>query len=89
MKKTVIILFCMMIGFSFAGCGDRPVSDAQFRVVWNEYLSRSFERSFEKKMSAEEKRALLEKTVSECKVDYVRFVEYLKLKEPDIYKSLF
>jgi hypothetical protein len=83
------MIFCVMIGFSFAGCGDRPITDSQFRIVWSEYLSRSFEKSFEKKMSAEEKRALLNATVSDYKIDYHKFVEYLKTKEPDTYKSLF
>ncbi|HEY1405434.1 MAG TPA: hypothetical protein VF857_02385 [Spirochaetota bacterium] len=89
MKKIVLFSLCVLLAIPFAGCSSHKMSEAEYAVVWQNYLSRCFEESFDEKQSNAQKQKILAESVKRYGLDYPEFVRYLKKNHPDQYTSLF
>ena len=49
MKKFVLII--MIIVTALSGCSKKNLTEKEFAVIWQEYLRREFEESFDEKQS--------------------------------------
>lgn len=89
MKKTVFVALCVVPILLLAGCSSHTITEPEFNFIWQSYLSKEFEESFDEKQSRAQKQKLLEETLTGFGLDYHDFVLYLKNKHPDKYKSLY
>jgi predicted DsbA family dithiol-disulfide isomerase len=86
MKKAILCLFLVA---GFAGCSGSEISDPQFKAVWQRYLSKLFEESFDQKQSSAQRQKMLQDAARDYGIDYQSVVQYLETKEPDKLKSVF
>jgi hypothetical protein len=89
MKKIFSGILLSVIASVFIGCGGPAVSEAEFKAVWQIYLSREFEESFDEKQSRAQMEKTLHDTVSKTGLDYADFVGFMKKNHPDKYSSIF
>jgi hypothetical protein len=89
MKKILSGILLSIIASIFIGCGGHPVSEAEFKAVWEVYLSREFEENFDEKQSLAQKEKILQDTVSKTGLDYADFVRFMKKNHPDKYSSIY
>ena len=89
MKKFTPFFLCVLLSVSFAGCSSQRISEVEYSAVWQTYLSRTFEESFDEKQSTAQKQKLLAESVKRFGLDYNEFIRFLKKNHPDQYTSLF
>jgi hypothetical protein len=89
MKKVALIILCVLPSLVFAGCSSHKVTEPEFKIVWQAYLSKEFEESFDERQSQAQKQKLLEEIVVESTLDYNEFILFMKKNHPEKYKSLF
>jgi hypothetical protein len=89
MKKILSGILFIVIASTFVGCGGHSVSEAEFRVVWQYYLSREFEENFDEQQSRAQKEKTLRETVAKTGLDYNDFVRFMKQNHPDKYSSIY
>jgi hypothetical protein len=88
MKKILLVLLSVFASV-FVSCGGHAVSEAEFKAVWQIYLSREFEESFDEKQSRAQKEKTLRETVSRTGLDYADFVSFMKKNHPDKYSLIY
>jgi hypothetical protein len=87
MKKIIILI---TIGFIvLSGCGKKSITQNEFTVVWQTYLQREFEESFDEKQSMAQREKIMTKILSEYKINTEVFKEYMKKNHMEKYQKVF
>ena len=82
-------LIMVMIMLSAAGCSKKDVSKKEFEVIWQDYLKREFEESFDERQSTAQREKIFIKILKEYKIDLETFKSYMKKEQEDKYKKIF
>ncbi len=85
----LIGLIMVLIMLSAAGCAEKVVSKKEFDVIWQDYLKREFEESFDEKQSTAQREKILIDILKEYKIDLEAFKSYMKKEQEDKYKKIF
>ncbi len=86
MKK--IILFIIALA-AISGCAKKDLTEKEFTVIWQEYLRREFEESFDEKQSTSQREKILTELLSGYKINLEDFKFYMKEKHKDKYNKIF
>ena len=84
MKRFVILMMCM-ICLVPAGCMRQSITEDEFLLLWQEYLTREFTESFDEAQSFNQRQQILNSVLQEYNVNQKEYYEYLKSKHPDKY----
>ena len=84
------LLFTALILLSvLPGCSQKKITGRDFTFIWQEYMRREFEESFDEKQSIAQKEKILSGLLSEFKISLNDFKEYMKKNHNDKYKKVF
>ncbi len=87
-KGMTLIIVILLI--TFAGCGGgNQLTEKEFNIIWQEYMRREFEESFDEKQSISQKEKILSKLLSEYDVPLDSFKQFVKKNHKDKYKKVF
>lgn len=85
MKKIFILIFSIVL-LSFTACIGEKLSEEEFAILWQEYLTREFVESFDEQQSSKQRRKIMDTVLQDYKVSQQAFYNYCKTKHPDKYK---
>jgi predicted DsbA family dithiol-disulfide isomerase len=86
-KRYGLILIIVML--SVSGCAKKEISKKEFEAVWQNYLKREFEESFDEKQSTVQREKILIEVLKEYKLDLEAFKTYMKKEQEEKYKKIF
>lgn len=87
MKLLGLIMVLIML--SVSGCTKKEISKKEFDAVWQDYLKKEFEESFDEKQSKAQREKILVDVLKEYKIDLEAFKIYMKKEQEDKYKKIF
>ncbi len=87
MKIICLILVVFLI--TVTGCTKRTISENEFAQIWQEYLKKEFEESFDEKQSTSQREKLLEDVLKNYELRLEEFKEYIMKEHNDKYKKIF
>jgi hypothetical protein len=87
MKKVVLIIIIVVTALS--GCSKKNLTEKEFAVIWQEYLSREFEESFDEKQSISQREKILSELLSANKFSLEEFKSFMKKNHNDKYNKIF
>ncbi|MFH0976508.1 MAG: hypothetical protein V1874_12070 [Spirochaetota bacterium] len=87
MKKVLMFFTAAVIALS--GCSAKPISEKEFKLVWQEYLRREFEESFDEKQSISQREKILTELLSANKINPEEFKAFMKKNHSDKYNKIF
>ncbi|HNU90258.1 MAG TPA: hypothetical protein PKO25_00105 [Spirochaetota bacterium] len=87
MKRLYLLLLCAL--FSLQACRTRPIDENIFRGVWNDYLQREFEESFDERQSMSQRETLLREAAAVHGVDYEALKRYMAAEQKEKYDMIF
>ena len=79
-------IFCAAV---LCGCGQNALSEKEYGILMQKYLSGEFEESFDEKLSSGQKEKILREAAQIYKADYSSLVEYMRKNHPDTYSRIF
>ncbi len=82
MKKLSALILCITL-LSFTACIDEKISEEEFAILWQEYLTREFVESFDEQQSSKQRREIMDTVLQDFKVSPQAFYHYCKTKHPD------
>lgn len=85
--KKIILLFSVLV-IALSGCGQKKISEAEFGLVWHEYLKREFAESFDEKQSISQRTKILDELLKENGFIPEEFKIYMKKNHPDKYRQV-
>ncbi|MEJ5361310.1 MAG: hypothetical protein WHV26_04530 [Spirochaetota bacterium] len=85
MKKVFALTLCIMLGY-FTACIGEKLTEEEFTILWQEYLSREFVETFDEQQSSKQRREIMDAVLQDFKVSQQAFYSYCKTKHPDKYK---
>jgi predicted DsbA family dithiol-disulfide isomerase len=74
---------------SVPGCSKKEIAKKEFDAVWQDYLKREFEESFDERQSKVQREKILIDILREYKIDFGDFKNYIKREQEDKYKKIF
>lgn len=83
-SMAVVLVILMSIG-----CSGKKISDAEFALVWQEYLKMEFEEGFDEKQSISQKEKIFKKLLSKYDFDLEDLKAYMIENHKDKYKKIF
>lgn len=86
MKKIIIIIIGLMI---LSGCAKKEITEKEYAVIWQEYLRREFEESFDEKQSIFQREKILTELLSGYKINLNEFKSFMKKNHNDKFKKIF
>jgi hypothetical protein len=86
MKKIIIAI---VIAASALSCYGKKITEKEFSILWQEYLSSEFEESFDEKQSVLQKEKILAGVLSGHGVSMEEYKLYLKEKHVEKYNKIF
>lgn len=87
MRSTVLaILFVFTV---FTSCAKQPVNEKIFAVIWNEYVQKEFEESFDEKQSISQREKIFKDIASKSSVNFEDLKLYMQKKHADKYNKIF
>ncbi|MCX8124533.1 MAG: hypothetical protein N3F66_10270 [Spirochaetes bacterium] len=84
MEKMLHLILCIAM-LSFTACIDEKLSQEEFAILWQEYLTREFIESFDEEQSSKQRREIMDAILQDYKVSPQAFYNYCKTKHPDKY----
>lgn len=84
-----ISLLCLCALIFLQACTARPVTEREFRAVWNDYLQREFEEGFDERQSMSQRESLLRETATIHGIDYEALKRYMAAEQKDKYDKIF
>ncbi|MBN2402252.1 MAG: hypothetical protein JXN64_07610 [Spirochaetes bacterium] len=87
MKKTMIMLMVAIIALS--GCSKKSLTEKEFSILWQEYLRREFEESFDEKQSISQREKILAELLSANNFTIEEFKAFMKKNHNDKYNKIF
>jgi len=84
-----ISLLCLCAVILLQACTARPVSEREFRAVWDDYLQREFEEGFDERQSMSQSENLLRETATIHGIDYEALKRYMAAEQKDKYDKIF
>jgi hypothetical protein len=85
--KILVITIFMFV--AFAGCAKKALTEREFSVIWQEYLQKEFEESFDEKQSMAQKEKILGQVLSRYRIKLEEFKSYMEKNHNDKFKKLF
>lgn len=86
MKKTIVVLSCVLSTIAVvSGCIGEQLSEQEFKIIWQEYLTREFVESFDEEQSSQQRREILHNVLSDFNISQQAFYYYCQKKHPDKY----
>ena len=82
-------LVMVMIMLSVSGCTKKEISKKEFDAIWQDYLRREFEESFDEKQSTAQREKIFTDVLKEYRIDLEAFKIYMKKEQEDKYKKIF
>ena len=86
--KTALLAAGLMV-LILPGCGNSGVSDHEYSLVWQIYLSREFEEGFFEKLSSEQKKRMFYEAAGKAGADIDSLASYMREKYPQVYPKIF
>lgn len=87
MKK--LFLFLLVIIIALTGCSKKSMTEREFSAIWQEYLRREFEESFDEKQSIAQRGKILNELLSANNFSLEEFKSFMKKNHSDKYHKLF
>lgn len=87
MKRLLFIALILLI--VIPGCSQKKISERDFTFIWQEYMQREFEESFDEKQSTAQKEKILKELLSKYKIPLDGFKEYMEKNHNEKYKNIF
>ena len=82
-------LVMVMIMLSVSGCTKKEISKKEFDAIWQDYIRREFEESFDEKQSTAQREKIFTDVLKEYRIDLEAFKIYMKKEQEDKYKKIF
>ncbi|HDP80412.1 MAG TPA: hypothetical protein ENN21_06170 [Spirochaetes bacterium] len=86
MKRFTVILFVLAL---LGGCAKKAISEREFQLIWEEYLRREFEESFDETQSIAQREKIFSEIVSPSGIDVNELKLYMKNNHADKYNKVF
>lgn len=87
MKRLMFLALILLT--AIPGCSGKKITEKDFSFIWQEYMRREFEESFDEKQSISQKEKILSALLSEYKIPLSDFREYMKKNHSNKYKKVF
>ncbi len=87
MKKTILI--SILISSLAIGCSQKRLTEKEFKIIWQEYITSEFIEGFDEKQSTFQREQILKKVVSKYSLDITRFKAYMREYHKDKYRKVF
>ncbi|MBN2040573.1 MAG: hypothetical protein JW864_11045 [Spirochaetes bacterium] len=87
MKKVLLVALALLA--FIPGCSQKKITEREFSVIWEEYMRREFEESFDEKQSLAQKEKVMSEILSRVRIPVEDFKEYMKNNHNDKYKKVF
>ncbi len=87
MKKMCIIIPALLL--LLQGCAAQPMTEKDFKIIWNEYLQREFEESFDEKQSISQREKIFEGITSKYNISLEELKHYMQKNHPEKYSRVF
>jgi hypothetical protein len=85
-SATLAILFIFTV---FTSCVKQPVNEKIFTAIWNEYVQKEFEESFDEKQSISQREKIFKDIASKSSINLEDLKQYMQKKHADKYKKIF
>ena len=79
----------MIIMTAFSGCSRPDLTEKEFAVIWQEYLRREFEESFDEKQSIAQREKLFNELLSGTNFTLEELKNFMKKNHSDKYNKIF
>jgi hypothetical protein len=90
MKKIFIIMIITAIALSSSvSCAGKKLTEKEFSVIWQEYLQKEFEESFDEKQSVLQREKILSGLLSGYGFSTEEFKLFMKENHIDKYNKIF
>jgi hypothetical protein len=87
MKKILLIL--TIITIALPGCSKKNMTEKEFAIIWQEYLRREFEESFDEKQSIAQREKILMELLSTNNFTLEQLKSFMKKNHNDKYNKIF
>jgi hypothetical protein len=85
-RVASVLLFMLM---ALSGCARSSMTEKDFTMVWDEFLKREFEESFDEKQSISQREKLMREISSQFSIRYNDLRTYMMKNHPDKYGKVF
>ena len=85
MKLNILLIISLLI----AGCSTKKFSENEFQIVWEKYIQKEFEESFDEKQSIAQRERIIQEILSNFQVDIEEFKTYMMKNHEEKYKKIF
>lgn len=86
MRKFFVCIIGLMICTHFTGCIAERLSEEEFSIIWQEYITREFIESFDEQQSSKQRVEIMNNVLQDFRISARSFYDYCKRKHPDKYK---
>ena len=88
-KIKIAGLILIIAAIAFTGCSKKHLDEKEFTVIWQEYLEREFEESFDEKQSVSQREKILSGILSGYNISLNEMKQYMKRYHEDKYNKIF
>jgi hypothetical protein len=87
MKKIIFVLIALAM--VLPGCSKKNITEKEFAVIWQEYLRREFEESFDEKQSIAQREKIFTELLSANNFTLEDFKSFMKKNHGDKFNKIF